>query len=128
MPAFDLIRASVNLVVASSLISFGTSLKLPLSTTFVTFIVAMGSSLADRAWEKDNVVNRVNGVITVVGGWFLTAVFALMISFIFAIIISFGGLAAIMLILAFAVFLIFRTHKYHGEQEKKEEEVDKTAH
>jgi phosphate/sulfate permease len=125
MPAFDLIRASVNLVVSSILISFGTSLKLPLSTTFVTFIVAMGSSLADRAWEQDNAVNRVNGVLTVVGGWFLTAVFALIISFILALIISVGGLAAIMIILAFAVYLIYRTHKYHAHQEKKESDQEK---
>ncbi|MCA0388598.1 MAG: inorganic phosphate transporter [Bacteroidetes bacterium] len=127
MPAFDLIRASVNLVVASSLISFGTSLKLPLSTTFVTFIVAMGTSLADRAWEHDNAVNRVNGVLTVVGGWFLTAVFALMLSFVFGLLISAGGLTFIMLLLFFSAFLIYRTHKYHGEQEKKEDESEKAA-
>ncbi|GAB1348919.1 hypothetical protein MASR1M107_11320 [Ignavibacteriales bacterium] len=124
MPSFDLIRASVNLVVASSLISFGTSLKLPLSTTFVTFIVAMGTSLADRAWEHDNAVNRVNGVLTVVGGWFLTAVFALVISFIFGLLISAGGLLVIMLLLLLSAYLIFRTHKYHGEQEKKEYEAE----
>lgn len=121
LPSFDLLRASVNLVIASSLISFGTSLKLPLSTTFVTFIVAMGTSLSDRAWEKDNVVNRVSGVLTVVGGWFLTAVIALLISYIFALIIAAGGMVAIITILAFAGYMIFRTHKYHGEQVRKEE-------
>ena len=121
LPAFDLLRASVNLVISSSLISFGTSLKLPLSTTFVTFIVAMGTSLSDRAWEKDNVVNRVSGVLTVVGGWFLTAVIALMISFVFALIIAAGGMVAIITILAFAGYMIFRTHKYHGEKVRKEE-------
>lgn len=71
--AFDLIRASVNLVLASLLIALGTSLKLPLSTTYVTFMVAMGTSLADRAWGRDSAVYRITGVISVIGGWFLTA-------------------------------------------------------
>ncbi len=70
-PHFDLIRASVNLVVASILISFATSLKLPLSTTYVTFMVAMGSSLSDKAWGRDSAVYRITGVLSVIGGWFL---------------------------------------------------------
>lgn len=72
-PAFDLIRASVNLTVASILIAFATSLKLPLSTTYVTFMVAMGASLADGVWGRESAVYRVTGVLTVIGGWFLTA-------------------------------------------------------
>lgn len=71
--AFDLIRASVNLVLAGLLIALGTSLKLPLSTTYVTFMVAMGSSLADRAWSRDSAVYRITGVLSVIGGWFITA-------------------------------------------------------
>ena len=71
--AFDLVRASVNLVLAGLLIALGTSLKLPLSTTYVTFMVAMGTSLADRAWGRDSAVYRITGVLSVIGGWFITA-------------------------------------------------------
>lgn len=72
-PAFDLVRASVNMAVASMLIALGTSLKLPLSTTYVTFMVAMGSSLADRAWDRESATYRIAGVFSVIGGWFITA-------------------------------------------------------
>ncbi|NCC72897.1 MAG: phosphate permease, partial [Sphingobacteriia bacterium] len=82
--SFDVIRASVNLVVAAALIALGTSLKLPLSTTYVTFMVAMGTSLADRAWGRDSAVYRVQGVFSVIGGWFLTAIVAFTVSFIIA--------------------------------------------
>jgi phosphate/sulfate permease len=75
-PSFDLVRASVNLVVASILISIATNLKLPLSTTYVTFMVAMGTSLADRAWDRESAVYRVAGVMNVIGGWFVTAIVA----------------------------------------------------
>ena len=75
-PAFDMVRASVNLVVASVLISIGTNMKLPLSTTYVTFMVAMGTSLADRAWDRESAVYRVAGVLNVIGGWFVTAIVA----------------------------------------------------
>src|SRR5690606_25814809 len=71
-PAFDMVRASVNLMVASVLIAVGTSLKLPLSTTYVTFMVAMGTSFADRAWDRESAVYRVAGVFNVIGGWFIT--------------------------------------------------------
>ncbi len=87
MPAFDMVRASVNLFVAGILISIGTSLKLPLSTTYVTFMVAMGTSLADRAWGRESAVYRVAGVFNVIGGWFLTAFTAFTVSAIFAYII-----------------------------------------
>ena len=82
-PAFDLIRASVNLMVASAVVSMATSLKLPLSTTYVTFMVAMGSSFSDQAWGRESAVYRVTGVLTVVGGWFMTAFIAFCVSFVF---------------------------------------------
>ena len=76
MPAFDAVRASTNLMVAGILISIATSYKLPLSTTYVTFMVAMGTSLADRAWDRESAVYRVAGVLNVIGGWFFTAFIA----------------------------------------------------
>ena len=100
--AFDLIRASVNLVLASLLIALGTSLKLPLSTTYVTFMVAMGTSLADKAWGRDSAVYRITGVISVIGGWFLTAGAAFLICFTVTMIVYFGGSIAIILLGALA--------------------------
>jgi hypothetical protein len=97
--AFDLVRAAVNLVLAGLLIAIGTSLKLPLSTTYVTFMVAMGSSLADRAWGRDSAVFRITGVLSVIGGWFLTAGAAFTICFFVALIIHFGGTVAIVLLI-----------------------------
>src|SRR5690606_313406 len=90
-PAFDLVRASVNLVVASLLIAWAPSQKLPLSTTSVTFMVAMGSSLADRAWGRETAVYRVAGVLSVIGGWFITALIAFSVSAVFALVIYKGG-------------------------------------
>ena len=113
IPAFDLIRASVNLVVASILISFATSLKLPLSTTYVTFMVAMGSSLSDRAWGRESAVYRITGVFSVIGGWFLTAFSAFSIAFIVAFILYYGGFIAVFVLIALAIFLISRTHLIH---------------
>ncbi len=110
-PAFDLIRASVNLIVASILISFATSLKLPLSTTYVTFMVAMGTSLADRAWGRESAVFRITGVFSVIGGWFLTALIAMTVSFIFANLINWGGLVAVLILFAFAMFSLLRKKK-----------------
>lgn len=109
-PAFDKIRASVNLVVASILIAFGTSLKLPLSTTYVTFMVAMGTSLADRAWDRESAVYRISGVFAVIGGWFLTALIAFSVSGAIALFISLGGKLMIFVFVAVAVFMIIRTH------------------
>ena len=91
--AFDLVRASVNLVLSSLLIALGTSLKLPLSTTYVTFMVSMGTSLADRAWGRDSAVYRITGVLSVIGGWFITAGAAFTICFFVTMVIYFGGLA-----------------------------------
>ncbi|RMD48484.1 MAG: inorganic phosphate transporter [Ignavibacteria bacterium] len=119
--SFDLIRASVNLIVASILISIATSWKLPLSTTYVTFMVAMGTSLSDKAWGRDSAVYRINGVITVIGGWFFTAFIAFTIAGIFATIIYFGKLIAIIGLSLLAVYFIYRTHKLHSKQIEAEE-------
>lgn len=108
-PAFDLVRASVNLVVASILISIGTSLKLPLSTTYVTFMVAMGSSLADRAWGLESAVFRVAGVFNVIGGWFMTAGVAFISAFTLAMIIHFGGVTAIILLVILLGVLLLKS-------------------
>ncbi|MEM9053038.1 MAG: inorganic phosphate transporter [Bacteroidota bacterium] len=106
-PAFDLVRASVNLMVASILIAFASSLKLPLSTTYVSFMVAMGASLADRAWGEGSAPYRVAGVINVIGGWFLTAIGAFTASGIVALIIYFGGfwVAMAMFVIAFGLLV-----------------------
>jgi len=125
--AFDLVRASVNLVVASILIAFGTSLKLPLSTTYVTFMVAMGTSLADGAWGRESAVYRITGVLTVVGGWFFTAFSAFAASFIIATIIFFGKLPVILVLIAIAIYTLIRTHAFHKKrmdrEQKKESEI-----
>lgn len=123
--SFDVIRASVNLVVASILIAFGTSLKLPLSTTYVTFMVAMGTSLADGAWGRDSAVYRIQGVFSVIGGWFLTALIAFTASLIVANIIYWGGILAIFIILAAATFFIYRTHLLHKSRETAKAEEEK---
>ncbi|MCK4854230.1 MAG: inorganic phosphate transporter, partial [Bacteroidales bacterium] len=118
--SFDLVRASVNLVVASVLVAFGTSLKLPLSTTYVTFMVAMGTSLADRAWGRESAVNRITGVVAIIGGWFLTAFSAFTVAFIVALVIHFGGMIAISLLIALAIFFLFKTHTLHRKKEEEE--------
>lgn len=120
-PAFDLVRASVNLVVASVLISFGTNFKLPLSTTYVTFMVAMGTSLADRAWGRESAVYRVAGVLNVVGGWFVTALVAFSCAAIFAALIYFGGVIAIVALIGLAIFNITRTTIIHSRKLKEAE-------
>ncbi len=121
--SFDLVRASVNLVVAAILIAIGTSLKLPLSTTYVTFMVAMGTSLSDGAWGRDSAVYRVTGVLTVITGWFFTAFLAFTVAFLVALLISWGGLAAILILVGLAVLLLVRTHIFH----KKKSENDKNG-
>ncbi|UII28564.1 inorganic phosphate transporter [Fulvivirga maritima] len=124
-PAFDLVRASVNLTVASILIAFATSLKLPLSTTYVSFMVAMGSSLSDRAWGRDSAVYRVSGVINVILGWLGTAVIAFLISSIFAFLIFKVGLSMVAVILVIAVITIYRSFTYHKEKERKKTLAEK---
>lgn len=118
-PSFDMLRASVNLVVASILIAFATSLKLPLSTTYVTFMVAMGTSLADRAWGRESAVYRITGVISVIGGWFFTAFLAFTGAFVFALLFSWGKIYTIVLMAIVALIVIFRTHVLHKKKENE---------
>ncbi len=122
--AFDLVRASVNLVVASILIALGTSLKLPLSTTYVTFMVAMGTSLADGAWGRESAVYRITGVLTVIGGWFFTAFIAFLASFLMATLIFFGKLPVILILLALSIFILIRTHAFHRKRFEKQEWIE----
>jgi len=124
--SFDMIRASVNLVVASILIAFGTSLKLPLSTTYVTFMVVMGTSLADGAWGRESAVYRVTGVLSVIGGWFFTALSAFTVAFILAMIIYYGKMPAVFVLVLLAGFVVFRTHMLHKKREAKKSERDKS--
>jgi hypothetical protein len=123
-PSFDLVRASVNLMTASALISFGTSLKLPLSTTYVTFMVAMGTSFSDRAWGRDSAVYRVSGVLTVIGGWFLTAVMAFTVSGVLALVIFYLRVPAVPGILALGIFILLRTRKLHRKIEQDIKDYD----
>jgi len=124
-PAFDLVRASVNLFVASALIALGTSHKLPLSTTYVTFMVAMGTAFADRAWGRDSAVYRVSGVITVIGGWFFTAFAAFSMAFLAATLLFYGGSYALAGMVALAVFLVVHAYMQHQKKiEKEQAEVD----
>lgn len=123
--AFDLVRASVNLVVASILIAFGTSLKLPLSTTYVTFMVAMGTSLADGAWGRESAVYRITGVLTVIGGWFFTAFSAFLASFLIASLIFFGKFPVIIILIGLAIYILLRTHAFYKKSSAREERLDK---
>ena len=113
LPAFDMVRAAVNLMVASVLISIATSMKLPLSTTYVTFMVAMGTSLADRAWGSESAVYRVAGVLNVIGGWFFTALIAFVASGVVAYLIHLGGATMIAILLLLAVLLLSRNYIKH---------------
>ena len=126
--AFDLVRGSVNVVLAGLLIALGTSLKLPLSTTYVAFMVAMGSSLADRAWGRESAVYRITGVMSVIGGWFITAGAAFTVCFIMALIIYYGGTPAIVALIALAVFILIRSqiiYKRKRERRKGDPTVEK---
>jgi len=123
LPAFDMIRASVNLIVAGILISIATSLKLPLSTTYVTFMVAMGTSLADRAWGRESAVYRVAGVINVIGGWFLTAITAFLAAALVAYLISWD-MVMIPVLLVLVAFLIGRNTIIHRKKSKEVKEQE----
>ncbi|MDJ0916229.1 MAG: inorganic phosphate transporter [Woeseiaceae bacterium] len=126
-PAFDTLRASVNLTVASILIVFATSMKLPLSTTFVSFMVAMGTSLADRAWGRDSAVYRVAGVFSVVSGWFVTAAVAFLMAFAFASLIrNFGGPAVVVLV-ALAAAALAHSHRYHARRTAMDRAIDRAS-
>ena len=118
--SFDLIRGSVNLVLAGALIAFGTSLKLPLSTTFVTFMVAMGTSLADRAWGRESAVFRITGVISVIGGWFLTAGAAFIGAGIIVAAMHYGGHWVMFLLAALTIFLIIRSNRRFSKKNDAE--------
>jgi len=121
--AFDLVRASVNLTVASILISFATSFKLPLSTTYVTFMVAMGTSLADGAWGRESAVYRVSGVTTVIGGWFFTAFIAFTAAFLIALLISWTSFYAVPVLLIIAIVILIKSKKAHQEREQDDQKI-----
>lgn len=124
-PMFDVVRASVNLVVASVLISIGTSMKLPLSTTYVTFMVAMGSSFADRAWDRESAVFRVAGVFNVIGGWFVTAIAAFLSSAIIAYILFIGQVYAFFAFMIVVAIFFYRSNQLHKRKLKADEEFRK---
>lgn len=120
--AFDLIRASINLVLAGLLIAVGTSLKLPLSTTYVTFMVAMGTSLADRAWGRESAVFRITGVLSVIGGWFITAGAAFIGASIVVMIMYFGGTVAIIIVALIAIGLLIRSNINYRKKVKEDKQ------
>ncbi len=120
--SFDLIRASINLVMASILIAIGRSLKLPLSITYVTFMLSMGTSLSDRVWGPDDAVYRVQVVFSEIGGWFLTALIAFVVAFVIAKIIYWGGMIAIVIIVALIFYMVYRTQIMHKKRETEKKE------
>lgn len=117
-PAFDLIRASVNLTIASMLIAIATSYKMPLSTTYVSFMVAMGTSLADKAWGNGSAERRVSGVLNVIGGWFMTALIAFLVAGLFATIIMLFNLAGVISVIAMVGLVVIISFKYHNKKVK----------
>ena len=119
LPAFDMVRAAVNLMVASVLISLATSMKLPLSTTYVTFMVAMGTSLADKAWGSESAVYRVAGVLNVIGGWFFTAISAFIAAGTVAYLIHLGGPTMIAVLLLLAALLLVRNYLKHIKRSRE---------
>ena len=123
-PSFDMIRASTNLTVASILIAFATSLKLPLSTTYVTFMVAMGTSLSDRAWGRESAVYRITGVFTVIGGWFLTALSAFTVSALFALFIFYTSFIGVGILVLLAAVIILRTYFHFRRKENERSELE----
>ena len=123
--SYALVRASVNLVISSLLIALGTSLKLPLSTTYVTFMVAMGTSLADRAWSRESAVYRVTGVLSVIGGWFMTAGIAFVAAFVIAMIMHFGGIvAAVIIVLVGLGVMIHSNIRYKTKNDEENGDKD----
>ena len=124
-PAFDMIRASVNLVVASILISIATSYKLPLSTTYVTFMVAMGTSLADRAWGRESAVFRITGVLSVILGWFFTAIIAFTVAFLVATFLHYTGVYGIGVLLLIVLFVVYRSHIAHKNIKERGDKTQK---
>ncbi|HDZ41943.1 MAG TPA: phosphate permease [Bacteroidetes bacterium] len=117
--SFDQLRASINMVVASILIAFATSLKLPLSTTYVTFMVAMGTSLADRAWGRETAVYRISGVMIVITGWFFTAMAAFISAFLIALFINWTGFIGILIVIVLILLILFGNYKAHKNRVKE---------
>ncbi len=122
--AFDMVRATVNLVLAGLLIALGTSLKLPLSTTYVAFMVAMGSSLADRAWSRESAVFRITGVLSVIGGWFITAGAAFLFCFIVVLAMYYGGMVVTIALVILAIGVLIRSNIQYSKKLKKEKSDD----
>ena len=122
--AFDEVRAAVNLVLAALLIVLGTSLKLPLSTTYVTFMVAMGTSLADRAWSRESAVFRVTGVVSVIGGWFITAGAAFAACAIVCLLMHLGGFVVMLLFMALDIYLLWKSNRNYNRKMKEERNDD----
>ena len=123
--AFDVVRAAVNLVIASMLITFGTNHRLPLSTTYVTFMVAMGTSLADRAWSRESAVFRITGVLSVIGGWFLTAGVAFLACALVCLCMWYGGIAVQVAFIVLVIFLLIRSNRqYKRKQETTKKDDD----
>ncbi|MDE7128741.1 MAG: inorganic phosphate transporter, partial [Alistipes sp.] len=121
--SYDLIRATVNLTTAAILISIATSLKLPLSTTYVCFMVSMGSSLADRAWGRESAVYRISGVLTVVSGWFITGFGAMLIAFVVALVLAYGGNVAIVLVSLMCGYMLLHSNLKKNKQAAQAEEA-----
>lgn len=119
--AFDVARAAVNLVLSSMLITIGTNYKLPLSTTYVTFMVAMGSSLADRAWSRESAVFRVTGVLSVIGGWFITAGAAFATCAIVCVLMFFGGIIVQAAFIVLVVVVLIRSNRQYAKKTKEGE-------
>lgn len=122
--AFDMVRAAVNLVLSGLLIIIGTTMKLPLSTTYVTFIVAMGSSLADRAWGRESAVYRITGMLSVIGGWFITAFVAFTICALVTAIMFYTSFVGMFIFICVAVFLLIRSNIKYSKKEKAEQQDD----
>jgi phosphate/sulfate permease len=121
-PMFDMVRASVNLMVASVLIAMGTTMKLPLSTTYVTFMVAMGTSFADRAWDRESAVFRVAGVLNVIGGWFVTAIVAFLFSASIALLLKFGEIITFVGLIILVAIALYKSKQMHTKATKAKEE------
>ena len=126
-PMFDLVRAAVNMMVASILIAIGTSFKLPLSTTYVTFMVAMSTSLVDGAWGRDSAVYRITGVFTVVGGWFITGLAAFSVAFLLSTFLGYTNAIGVIILVGFAVFAFYRTHLTHKKRVSDNLDTEKEA-
>ncbi len=124
--AFDVVRAAVNLVIASMLITFGTNHKLPLSTTYVTFMVAMGSSLADRAWSRESAVFRVTGVLSVIGGWFITAGVAFLACALVCVCMWYGGIVVQVAFIALVIFMLVRSNRQYKRKKDMTKSEDDT--